>query len=142
MRLSSLRQRHADRMTTSVVVVLDSTNLAPGHSAMAHAVAKDQLGNVLAGKTPSWQSATPSVATVSSTGQLTAISTGDGSDSGHGGRRSWTGTSGSYGTGFITDSAPGPVAGPSARAGGIQSAFPDNVGRFAAAHDVRAERRL
>ena len=63
-------------MTTTVVVVLDSTNLAPGHSAMAHAVAKDQLGNVLTGKTASWQSATPAVATVSSTGQLTAISTG------------------------------------------------------------------
>jgi uncharacterized protein YjdB len=63
-------------MTTTVVVLLDSTNLAPGHSAMAHAVAKDQLGNVLTGKTASWQSATPSVATVSSTGQLTAVSSG------------------------------------------------------------------
>jgi len=62
--------------TADVSVVLDSANLAPGHSAMAHAVVKDQQGNVLTGKTPSWQSTNASIATISATGQLTAVSTG------------------------------------------------------------------
>ena len=62
--------------TASVSVTLDSTNLAPGHSAAAHSVAKDSKGNVLSGKTTVWASLTPSVASVTTAGVVTAQSAG------------------------------------------------------------------
>ena len=58
--------------TASVSVTLDSTSMAPGHSAGAHAVAKDSKGNVLTGKTITWASLNPTVATVTSTGVVTS----------------------------------------------------------------------
>ncbi len=62
--------------TASVSVTLDSTTLAPGHTAGAHSAAKDSKGNVLSGKTTVWASLTPSVATVTSAGVVTAQSAG------------------------------------------------------------------
>jgi len=65
--------------TASVSVTLDSTNLAPGHSAGAHSVAKDSKGNVLTGKTTVWASLNPSVASVTTAGVVTAQSAGSAS---------------------------------------------------------------
>jgi uncharacterized protein YjdB len=63
--------------TASVVVTIDSSTLAPGHTAQARAVAKDAQGNVLSGKTASWVSSNAAVASVSSTtGVATAVSAG------------------------------------------------------------------
>ena len=62
--------------TASVVITLDSTGIAPGHSSAAHAVAKDAKGNALAGKTAAWTSLNTAVATVSSEGIVTARSGG------------------------------------------------------------------
>jgi uncharacterized protein YjdB len=49
----------------TVAVAIDSATLAPGHSAAAHAVAKDAGGNVLADQEVMWASSNTSVATVS-----------------------------------------------------------------------------
>jgi trimeric autotransporter adhesin len=63
--------------TASVVVTIDSSTLAPGHTAQARAVAKDAQGNVLTGKIVSWLSSNAAVANVSSsTGIVTAVSAG------------------------------------------------------------------
>jgi len=62
--------------TASVSVTLDSTSLAPGHSAGAHSVAKDSKGNVLSGKTTVWASLNPTVASVTAAGVVTAQSAG------------------------------------------------------------------
>jgi uncharacterized protein YjdB len=48
----------------TVTVAIDSATLAPGHSAAAHAVAKDASGNVLADREVTWASSNASVATV------------------------------------------------------------------------------
>ena len=66
----------APASTASVSVTLDSTSLAPGHSAAAHSVAKDSQGNALSGKTTVWASLTPSVASVTTAGVVTAQSAG------------------------------------------------------------------
>ncbi len=62
--------------TAVVSVTLDSTSLAPGHSAGAHSAAKDAQGNVLSGKTTVWASLNPSVASVTTAGVVTAQSSG------------------------------------------------------------------
>jgi hypothetical protein len=63
--------------TATVVATVDSSTLAPGHSAQGHAVAKDAQGNVLTGKTVSWSSNNTAIATVSATtGLVTAVSAG------------------------------------------------------------------
>jgi hypothetical protein len=63
--------------TATVVATVDSSTLAPGHSAQGHAVAKDAQGNVLTGKTVSWSSNNVAIATVSATtGLVTAVSAG------------------------------------------------------------------
>ena len=62
--------------TSSVVVTIDSAHLAPGKSSAAHALAKDSKGNVLSGKTAAWMSLNSAVATVSTTGVVTAKSPG------------------------------------------------------------------
>jgi hypothetical protein len=56
---------------SSVVVTLDSTSLAKGHTSLAHAIAKDASGNVLAGRTFLWSSSDSAVAAVAS-GVVTA----------------------------------------------------------------------
>jgi uncharacterized protein YjdB len=55
---------------------LDASTLAIGQSSQATAVAKSPDGAVLAGKTVSWSSLNPSVATVSPSGLVTAIAPG------------------------------------------------------------------
>jgi uncharacterized protein YjdB len=59
-----------------VAVALDSTSLAIGHSAKASATAKDSAGNLITGQTVTWASLSPPVATVSSTGTVTAVAAG------------------------------------------------------------------
>ena len=59
-----------------VRVALDSTSLAIGHLAKATATAKDSAGNLITGDTVTWASLTPTVATVSSTGTVTAVAPG------------------------------------------------------------------
>ncbi|MDQ6770302.1 MAG: Ig-like domain-containing protein [Gemmatimonadota bacterium] len=59
-----------------VAVALDSSSLAIGHSANASATAKDSAGNLITGQKVTWASASPTVATVSSTGTVTAVTAG------------------------------------------------------------------
>ena len=59
-----------------VSVALDSTSLTIGHSATASAFAKDSAGNLITGLPITWASESPAVATVSSTGTVTAITAG------------------------------------------------------------------
>jgi uncharacterized protein YjdB len=59
-----------------VVVALDSTSLAIGHSAKATATAKDSVGNIITGETVTWASLSPNVATVSTSGTVTAVAAG------------------------------------------------------------------
>jgi hypothetical protein len=59
-----------------VAVALDSTSLGIGHSAKASATAKDSAGNLITGQTVTWASVSPTVATVSSTGAVTAVAAG------------------------------------------------------------------
>ncbi|MDQ6769388.1 MAG: Ig-like domain-containing protein [Gemmatimonadota bacterium] len=60
----------------AVAVTLDSTSLAIGHSAKASATAKDSAGNLITGLTITWASVSPTVATVSSSGMVTAVTAG------------------------------------------------------------------
>jgi hypothetical protein len=59
-----------------VAVALDSTSLAIGHSAKASAIVMDSVGNLMVGQTVTWASLSPTVATVSSDGTLTAVTPG------------------------------------------------------------------
>lgn len=59
-----------------VAVVLDSTSLAIGHSAKASATVMDSAGNLIVGQTVTWASLSPTVATVSSDGSVTAVTAG------------------------------------------------------------------
>jgi len=59
-----------------VAVTLDSTSLAIGDSAKASASAKDSAGNSLTGLPITWASNSPTVATVSSIGTVTAVGPG------------------------------------------------------------------
>ncbi len=62
--------------TASVVVTLDSLSMVVGHASQAHALAKDAQGNLLSGKSATWSSLNPSIATVSSSGVVTAKAAG------------------------------------------------------------------
>ncbi len=59
-----------------VAVTLDSTSLAIGDSTKASATVKDSAGNVIPRQTVTWVSASPTVATVSPTGAVTAVGAG------------------------------------------------------------------
>jgi uncharacterized protein YjdB len=61
--------------TASVTVTLSSPALTVGQTTQAVAVAKDGSGNTLSG-TPTWASSNNAVATVSSSGMVTAVSAG------------------------------------------------------------------
>jgi uncharacterized protein YjdB len=58
------------------VTVIVPTSLSVGSSAQASAVVKDASGNVLSGKAVAWTSATTSIASVSSTGVVTGLTSG------------------------------------------------------------------
>jgi hypothetical protein len=60
----------------SVVVTAPRTSLSVGDAVQYSAVAKDALGNTLAGRAITWSSTVASVATVSSSGNVTAIAPG------------------------------------------------------------------
>jgi len=60
----------------TVTVNLASTNILPGQTTQATAQLKDALGNVLTGRTVTWSSLDPSIATVSAVGVVTGVSTG------------------------------------------------------------------
>lgn len=61
---------------TSVTVIPGSATIALGATATLTAEVRDQGGNVLSGQSISWSSADPSVATVTSTGLVTAVKAG------------------------------------------------------------------
>jgi hypothetical protein len=64
-------------IVTSVTVSPASATINVGGSSVAlTATPRDQYGNVMPGKTATWTSLSPSIATVSSTGALTANATG------------------------------------------------------------------
>ena len=73
---ASLSVGAAASSTSIVTVTIDSTTVAPGHSAQGRAVAMDALGNALTGKTVTWLSKNTAVATVSSSGVVTGVSAG------------------------------------------------------------------
>lgn len=60
----------------SVVVALDAPSLAVGQQTTARAVLRDARGNVLTGRAVSWTSSNAAVATVGSTGAVTALGVG------------------------------------------------------------------
>ncbi len=60
----------------SVATVLAASALTVGQTTQATATLRDALGNVLTGRTVTWTSSTPTVATVSSTGLVTAVGGG------------------------------------------------------------------
>jgi uncharacterized protein YjdB len=60
----------------TVTVTLAAPGLTAGQTTQASAVAKDANGNTLTGRTISWSSLNPAVATVSSTGLVTAVAVG------------------------------------------------------------------
>ena len=60
----------------TVAVAIDSSTLGVGHSAQASATPKDAAGNTIVGQTVTWASLTPSVATVSPSGVVTAVAAG------------------------------------------------------------------
>src|SRR5207253_1018617 len=62
----------------TVTATLAAPSLTPGQTTQATAVAKDESGNVLTGRTVAWASLSPSTATASSAGVVTA-----GAASGH-----------------------------------------------------------
>jgi len=63
--------------TSSVVVTVDSSTIAPGHTAQGRVVARDAQNNVLTGRTASWSSKNMAIATVDrTTGIVTAVSAG------------------------------------------------------------------
>lgn len=60
----------------AVTVSVDSNTLLVGHSAHALAIARDTAGNRLDAQTVSWKSLTPTIASVSSDGVVTAVTSG------------------------------------------------------------------
>jgi hypothetical protein len=59
-----------------VAVTLAAPSLTIGQTTQATAVAKDASGNTLTGRTVAWSSLAPAIATVSSTGLVTAVTAG------------------------------------------------------------------
>ena len=60
----------------SVSIALDLTTIAVGGHAQATATMRDANGNVLTGRTVTWASENPSLATISSSGYVTAVAAG------------------------------------------------------------------
>src|SRR5512143_530962 len=60
----------------TVTVNLGSSTLSPGQTTQATAVARDAYGNVLTGRSVSWSSLNTSIATVSTSGVVTAVAVG------------------------------------------------------------------
>src|SRR5262249_254785 len=60
----------------TVTASLGSPSLIPGQTTQATAVVTDAVGNVLTGRTVTWSSLDPTIASVSATGVVTAVATG------------------------------------------------------------------
>jgi hypothetical protein len=60
----------------SAAVSLTRSSIAVGDTTRAKAVLKDATGNVLTGQTVSWTSSSPSIATVTAAGLITAVAAG------------------------------------------------------------------
>jgi hypothetical protein len=63
-------------VVAAVAVALDSTSLTIGHSTKASATVQDASGNLMLGQVVTWASLSPTIATVSSTGMVTAVDSG------------------------------------------------------------------
>jgi uncharacterized protein YjdB len=59
-----------------IEVEVAPSSLVPGQKGQAYAVVYDSLGNVLSDQSVTWSTSNPSVATVSSTGEVTALTAG------------------------------------------------------------------
>jgi Bacterial Ig-like domain (group 2) len=66
----------APPVVTMVAVTSAPTQISVNETAQASALVKDQNGNTLSGKTVTWESLNPSVATVSSTGIIKGVAAG------------------------------------------------------------------
>jgi Bacterial Ig-like domain (group 2) len=60
----------------SISVAVDSATLLVGHIAHASATVKDSAGNLINGSTINWSSLTPKIASVSPSGNVTAVASG------------------------------------------------------------------
>jgi hypothetical protein len=63
-------------VVTTVAVTTAPTQISVNETAQASAIVKDQNGNALSGKTITWESLNPSVATVLSTGSIKGVAAG------------------------------------------------------------------
>jgi hypothetical protein len=61
---------------SSVTVTANSSTISVGQTTQAQATARDASGNILSGRTVTWRSSDPSVASVTSSGLVTAIAAG------------------------------------------------------------------
>ena len=66
----------SDAPVVSVALSLSSSTISVGQTAQATAVTKDESGNALTGRVVTWQSGSATVATISATGLITALTTG------------------------------------------------------------------
>jgi hypothetical protein len=66
----------APAVVTTVAVTTAPTQISVNETAQASAIVKDQNGNALSGKTITWESLNPSVATVLSTGSIKGVAAG------------------------------------------------------------------
>jgi hypothetical protein len=73
---ATLTVRSVTPPVAAVAVTLDSTTLTIGHSAKASAAATDSAGNFITGLPITWASRSPTVATISSAGTVTAVTAG------------------------------------------------------------------
>jgi uncharacterized protein YjdB len=64
------------RVTTTVTVSSPTANPTVGETVQLAVVARDQFGDLVTGKTATWSSSAPSIATVSATGLLQALAPG------------------------------------------------------------------
>lgn len=62
--------------TTFVAVTLSAPLLTPGKTTTASAIAKDANGSVMSGRTVQWSSLSPTIATVTANGTVTAVAAG------------------------------------------------------------------
>jgi trimeric autotransporter adhesin len=65
-----------DNTIASVLISSSATTIAPGATVQLTAVPKNAAGTTVPGGTPTWSSSTQSVATVSSSGLVTAVANG------------------------------------------------------------------
>ncbi len=74
--LTSTVDAEVDVVVTDVEVLPSSSTLRPGGTLDLTAILRDAGGNLVPGRTPSWTSDDPLVATVSATGVVTAVAVG------------------------------------------------------------------